>query len=137
MRQTWALGVLIVVAAGGWADAPPAKKADKAAAAKPVTVPFDLLKSGHMTVKVKVNGKGPYTLIFDTGAPITLLNNKIAREAELLKDADRPLFALFGAGGEVKVKDLQVGDRRHRGFSVFRALQDDARLSGEDDHADA
>jgi hypothetical protein len=78
-------------------------------AARPVTVPFELLVSGHMTVKVKVNGKGPYTLIFDTGAPITLINNKVAREAGLLKDVPKPVFALFGTVGEVKIKDLEVG----------------------------
>ena len=43
-------------------------------AARPVSVPFELLKSGHMAVQVKVNGKGPYWLIFDTGAPTSLLN---------------------------------------------------------------
>src|SRR5262245_53996365 len=75
--------------------------------AKPVAVPSELLKTGHMTVKVKVNGKGPYTLIFDTGAPITLVNNKVAKDAGLLKDIQRPPFSLFGSMGEVKVKDLE------------------------------
>ena len=36
-----------------------------------------------MVVNVKINGKGPYRLIFDTGAPFTLINNKIAKEAEV------------------------------------------------------
>jgi hypothetical protein len=85
---------------------PPAKAADK-----PVVVPFELLKTGHMTVMVKINGKGPYKLIFDTGAPITLLNNKIAKEAGLLKDMPRPAFALFGSMGEVKVRALEVGEQ--------------------------
>ncbi len=79
---------------------------------KAVTVPFELLKTGHMTVMVKVNGKGPYKLIFDTGAPITLLNNKVAREAGLLKNMARPAFSLFGNMGEVKVKELEVGDQK-------------------------
>ena len=48
---------------------------------KTTVVPFELLRSGHMAVQVKVNGQGPYRLIFDTGAPVTLLNNKIARAA--------------------------------------------------------
>jgi membrane-associated protease RseP (regulator of RpoE activity) len=91
------------------ADAP-AIKAD--IVAKAVTVPFELLRTGHMTVQVKVNGKGPYKLIFDTGAPITLLNNKIAKEAGLLKGMARPLFAPFGSMGDVKVKELQVGDQK-------------------------
>src|ERR1700682_1438317 len=83
-----------------------------AEAPKSVTVPFELLKTGHMTVMVKVNGKGPYKLIFDTGAPITLLNNKIARQAGLLQDVPKPLFSFFGSMGEVKVKTLQVGDQK-------------------------
>ena len=53
---------------------------------KPVVVPFELLPSGHMTVMVKVNGEGPYRLILDTGAPITLIDNKVAKAAGLLKD---------------------------------------------------
>lgn len=78
-------------------------------AAKPSQVPFELLRTGHMTVMVKVNGKGPYKLIFDTGAPITLVNNKVAREAGLLKGMPRPAFTIFGAMGEAKIKELEVG----------------------------
>jgi hypothetical protein len=81
-------------------DAPP----------RPVTVRFETLKSQHMVVQVKVNGKGPYRLIFDTGAPVTLLNNKIARAAGVLpKNFRAPFFALFGSMGEFKVKTLEVG----------------------------
>ena len=76
---------------------------------KAQTVPFELLKSGHMAVQVKINGKGPFRLIFDTGAPITLVNNKVARAANLLKKQDRPALPLFGAGGEVLIKKLEVG----------------------------
>ena len=35
------------------------------------SVKFDLVTSGHFIVKAKINGKGPYNLIFDTGAPTT------------------------------------------------------------------
>jgi membrane-associated protease RseP (regulator of RpoE activity) len=106
-RLTFAFAML---ALGGLVRADGPVKTD--AAAKPITVPFELLKTGHMTVQVKVNGKGPYRLIFDTGAPITLLNNKIAKEAALLKDMQRPLFTFFGNMGEVKVKELQVGNQK-------------------------
>ena len=48
-----------------------------------------------MVVKAKVNGKGPYTLVFDTGPRITLLSNKIGKEAEVFgKDFKKPLFPL-------------------------------------------
>src|SRR5271166_4474794 len=84
-------------------------RADVAPKAKAVVVPFELLPSGHMTVMVKVNGKGPYKLIFDTGAPITLLNNKVAKEAGLLKGMARSAFTLFGSMGEVNIGKLEVG----------------------------
>ena len=77
---------------------------------EPVVVPFELLASGHMAVKVKANGKGPFLLIFDTGAPMSLVNNKLAKEADLLKGVPKPAFTMFGSMGEVKIKTLHVGD---------------------------
>ncbi len=77
--------------------------------AKPIVVPFETLQSGHMAVKIKVNGKGPYRVLFDTGAPIHLFNNKLAKEADLLKDAPKSVFPFLGTIAEVKVKELQVG----------------------------
>jgi len=76
----------------------------------PTKVPFELLRTQHMTVMVKVNGKGPYRLIFDTGAPIILLTNKIAREAGVIpKTHKNPPFMLFGSIGQFKIKSLEVG----------------------------
>jgi hypothetical protein len=77
--------------------------------ARPTTVPFELLRSGHVAVQVKVNGKGPYRVLFDTGAPINLFNNKVARQAGLLDKVELPALPLFGAAGEVKIKRLEVG----------------------------
>ena len=78
---------------------------------KPITVPFELLKTKHMVVMIKINGKGPYRVIFDTGAPVTLINNKVAKESGLLdKNARKPLFSLFGAMGQVSMKSLELGD---------------------------
>jgi len=86
-----------------------ATAADKKDAPKPVVVPFEMLKSGHMAVMVKVNDKGPYKLIFDTGAPTSLVNNKLANEAGLLKGKAKPLFTVFGSMGDVVIKKLEVG----------------------------
>jgi hypothetical protein len=103
MRRGMVLVCVAVLFAGGPARA-------DAAGAQPVKVPFDLLKSQHMTVQVKVNGKGPYRLIFDTGAPILLLTNKVAREAGVITKKDKtPPFALFGNMGQFKVKSLELG----------------------------
>jgi hypothetical protein len=102
-RHPWALALLIVSASSVAAETP----------AKPIVVPFELLKTGHMTVMVKINGKGPYKLIFDTGAPITLLNTKVAKAAGVLRDApDSPLAGLFGPAAQVKVKEIEVGEQK-------------------------
>jgi hypothetical protein len=83
-----------------------------------VAVPFKLLTTGHMTVQVKLNGKGPYTLIFDTGAPMSIVNNRLARDAGLLKDRPVVLFAPFGSRGEVKVKEFDVGGQKASDIKV-------------------
>jgi hypothetical protein len=63
-----------------------------------------------MAVQVKVNGKGPYKLIFDTGAPINLIDNKVAKDAKVLDPkAPAPVFPLFGQVAEAKIKTLELG----------------------------
>ncbi|MBM4068738.1 MAG: PDZ domain-containing protein [Planctomycetes bacterium] len=108
MRHFLQLAVILpLVSSVAVADAP--NKDD----VKPITVPFELLKTQHMVVNIKVNGKGPYRVIFDTGAPINLLNNKVAKEADIIpKKHPRPWFAPFGSMGQFKIKSLQVGDVR-------------------------
>jgi len=74
----------------------------------PVKVPFEILQSRHMAVMVKVNGKGPYRLIFDTGAPYNLLSRKVAGDAGLGKK--KPGGLTLPGLGMYKVGSLQVGD---------------------------
>jgi hypothetical protein len=77
----------------------------------PVKVPFKLLQTKHIAVMVKVNGEGPFRLIFDTGAPVTLINNKMARAAGLIdKKHKGAVVPLFPGTGQFKVKSFQVGD---------------------------
>jgi aspartyl protease/PDZ domain-containing protein len=97
-----------LAAVAGWLCVLGAVPSDSPA---PVTVPFELLKTKHMVIKVKVNGKGPYPVIFDTGAPVMLLNNKVAKESGLITQAMKPsLFNPFGSVGQMKIKSLEVGD---------------------------
>lgn len=86
---------------------------------RPVKVPFELLRSGHMAVQVKVNGKGPYLLIFDTGAPISLVTTRIGREAGLLEGGGASALPLFGAVAEAKIKKLQVGEQTAEDVSAI------------------
>ncbi len=75
---------------------------------KKFVIPFELIKTQHMVVSVKVNGKGPYRLVFDTGAPDSLVSNKIAKEAGLVGKGGG--LSLFGSRGQAKMKELELGD---------------------------
>jgi membrane-associated protease RseP (regulator of RpoE activity) len=102
---------LLLCAAPAFADTEPGK---------PTPVKFELVPSGHFIVKVKLNGKGPYNLIFDTGAPSTLISPRIAKDAGLTKDIkDKPPIALFGMMGSVQVKEFQVGDVKAENVSAM------------------
>ncbi|MFO0965685.1 MAG: aspartyl protease family protein [Gemmataceae bacterium] len=115
MKQIRSIAILFLIPAWTLADEPVKKLVPVPAAVK-----FDLLKTQHMVVEVKINGKGPYRLIFDTGAPITLINNKVAKEAEVLpKDFKKPVFALFGSMGQFKIKEMEVGNLKVEGMSTM------------------
>jgi hypothetical protein len=87
---------------------------------KPIKVPFETLKTQHITVQVKINGKGPYRLIFDTGAPFSLINSKVAKEANVFpKDFKRPFFAFFGSMGDFKIKSVELGEVKLDDFKVI------------------
>jgi membrane-associated protease RseP (regulator of RpoE activity) len=105
--------------------------ADSKSPPKPVTVPFELLKSGHMTVEVKVNGKGPYTLIFDTGAPTSLLSTRIGKEAKLLNNKSSSFMPGFGSIGEAKIKTLEVGTQKAEDVSAIIMDHPTVQLLGD------
>ena len=94
------------------AQAPPVAKS------KPATVPFEMLPSNHMVVRAKLNGKGPFRLVFDLGAPITLLSNK-ASEAAGVVDKNARKSMIFAMRGESEVGTLQVGDLTARKLPVI------------------
>ncbi len=64
---------------------PPAKPAAAAAAA---LVPYRLTDTKHVLVRVKINGKGPFNLILDTGAPAVFVTKKVADKAGLEPEDD-------------------------------------------------
>lgn len=70
--------------------------------------PFEMTGSDHFYVEVKLNGKGPYRLIFDLGAPVTLLSVKSAKESESLNRDGKKSRGLTGVEG--LVKRMQFGD---------------------------
>jgi hypothetical protein len=68
-----------------------------------------MLTTNHMLVQARINGKGPYRLIFDLGAPITLLSNRVSEASGVVKP-DAPRSFLFGMRGEAEVEKLQIGE---------------------------
>ncbi|CAN5659316.1 hypothetical protein BH23PLA1_BH23PLA1_26730 [soil metagenome] len=109
-------------------DAPPEEAPLEAA---PVaTVPFEMLPSNHMVVEVRINGKGPYRLIFDVGSPVTLLSNRAAKDSGLIDPKARGLI-LFGAQGEAEVEELQVGALTAEAVPVIVMDHPVVRLLGE------
>src|SRR5437763_10796650 len=51
-----------------------------------VQVPYSLTATQHVLVRVKLNGKGPYNFILDTGAPVLFIATKIADKAGVKAD---------------------------------------------------
>jgi len=68
-----------------------------------------MLPTNHMLVRARINDKGVYLLVFDLGAPITLLGNKVSEATGVVK-ASAPRSFLFAMRGEATVDKLQVGD---------------------------
>lgn len=103
------LAALVLAPTATFGQDPPLKPTEE----KPLVIPFELLKSRHMAIDVKVNGKGPYRLVFDTGAPMNLITNKLAKEAGVMDPKEKkPAFALFGAMGQKEMKLLEIGDAK-------------------------
>ena len=46
-------------------------------------VPYKLTSTNHVMVRVKMNGKGPFNLILDTGAPAVFITKAVAKKAKL------------------------------------------------------
>jgi len=93
-----------LLAAPLWAAAPPAAKP-----AKRYDVPYRLTDTKHVMVRVKVNGKGPFNMILDTGAPAVFLSKAASKKAGL--EADDKGWAKadsFELEGGLKVPDTKV-----------------------------
>lgn len=77
-------GLLVLMAAAG------ARAAEKSAETpKPQTayeIPYRLTDSKHVMVRVKLNGKGPFNFILDTGAPALIMTEAVAKKAGAVLD---------------------------------------------------
>jgi hypothetical protein len=61
--------------------------ADDAKPAAPIAVPYRLTPTQHVLVRIKLNGKGPFNFILDTGAPALFVVKKVAEKTGAVPDA--------------------------------------------------
>ena len=106
MRYLLAAGALaLALAPVGAADKdkkdPPKKEA--------VTyeVPYKLTDTKHVLVRVKLNGKGPFNFIIDTGAPALILTEAAAKKAGGKADGSWTKFDTLEVEGGVKIDDAR------------------------------
>jgi len=85
-----------------------AAPATQPASTQPVWVPYRLTDTNHILIRLKVNGKGPFNFIVDTGAPAMFLRVPAATKVGL--KADPHGFAKIDEleiEGGVKLKNVQ------------------------------
>jgi hypothetical protein len=83
MRLLWlCAGLVLILVAPLRADEP--KKTEP----KTYQIPYRLTKTQHILVRAKINGKGPFNFILDTGAPALFVATKAAKKAGVDPDKD-------------------------------------------------
>jgi PDZ domain/Aspartyl protease len=90
---------------------PSAVKADEPAKAngKTYQVPYRLTNTNHVLVRAKINGKGPYNFILDTGAPALFISPAVCEKLGI--KADRKGWGnidLFEIEGRVPLKNASA-----------------------------
>jgi hypothetical protein len=94
MRRSIAVPVLMILILRATAEEsasapdPAVPKPAPARASTVERVPYRLTETNHILLRAKLNKKGPYNLILDTGAPAVCLLSKAAEEIGLTIDED-------------------------------------------------
>jgi serine protease DegQ len=76
MKFAWLIGALLFCGECVRADEP----------AKAAPVPYRLTDTHHLLVRVKINGKGPFNFIVDTGCPLLLISTAVGKQVGLKSD---------------------------------------------------
>ena len=88
-----------------------------------VSVPMDDW-GGRPVVEARINGKGPFKLLIDTGTTFpAVLNDALVRKLKLAASGDAEALAEGDELESVEVDTLMIGDAE---FSSFNALRSDA-----------
>src|SRR5689334_14514783 len=75
---------------------------------KKFEVPYRLTDTKHVLVRAKINGKGPFNLILDTGAPAVFITKPVAKKAGVeVGDMQWATIDRFEIEGGVKVDQVK------------------------------
>jgi predicted aspartyl protease len=104
--------------------------------AKETTVPLRIINAQNATVvlvPVKVNGRGPYEFILDTGAASSSVDRRLVRRLHLPETGETA--RVRGVGGStlaplVRLRDWTVGGQRLRARSLVVTDVGDDRVAG-------
>lgn len=77
----------------------PAFAQDKPKAETSYDIPYKLTDTKHVMVRVKLNGKGPFNFILDTGAPAMIMTEAVAKKTGVKLDKGWGKFKLEVEGG--------------------------------------
>src|SRR5438309_1629293 len=88
MRSRWPALALFALCLAPPLGAADTKALDKKAVGAPVQgkvyhVPYRLTDTQHIMVRAKINGKGPFNFIVDTGAPMLYVAEPVAKKIGL------------------------------------------------------
>ncbi len=94
MNRSWLPilpGLAMALLLGGsavQADPPPGAEAEAKPAQPSYRVPYQLTETKHILVRARINGKGPYHFIVDTGAPALFVSTESAQKHGLTAGPD-------------------------------------------------
>lgn len=95
----------VFLAAPCWQAAPPQPPAGPTV----YHVPYRLTDTQHVLVRAKLNGKGPFNLILDTGAPAVFITKAVAKKAGVeLDDKGWGTFRSFELEGGAQVPGVKT-----------------------------
>ena len=100
---TWTVGLACSVAAStsGLADDAPGPKVDPAVG-QSYRIPYRMTDTNHFLVRVRIDGKGPFNFLVDTGAPHLFVGLEAAKKVGIKADPDEyftPIGRLEFEGG--------------------------------------
>lgn len=83
-RRPWRLGLILALSA----LAPAPEPGRDPEIGKSYRIPYRLTDTNHFLVRVRVNGKGPFNFLVDTGAPALYVSTETAKKVGLVAAKD-------------------------------------------------